>query len=381
MNNTKTYDILKCDLIDVSIVSLSLVAMLPSITIISQIPYLSSICNLVNAVNYLFLAIVIAKKKYRPRLILAFIVIASILLYGYIQSGMSAFFTAWFLLYALKGYNFDRIVADIHLSIFVVLLLALIFGLFSLNDINSQIETGFHLGMGQKNVLGFYIFEYYITGLFIKKTQSHFIVKTELTGLLVLLITRCKTAAALLVILPFFLLLNKKIMKLNLYKIYVILIELIVPSFLLSTYMTAKLFPVSSWVQAMNRFTTNRIFLNWFILSKNHLTLFGQNVQLSYYILYNDIINQWNITTTVDGTYITMLLLLGLIPTIIFAIGYIALIHKAGVCKNYLIVTIAGLLAIYALMETRFTSIIFNFVFFYLTANIRDSKLINETMK
>ena len=89
------------------------------------------------------------------------------------------------------------------------------------------------------------------------------------------------------------------------------------------------------WNPSTRFFTNaNRIFLNWFILSKNRITLFGQNIQLHYTGIHNEIINQWNISTTVDGTYIGMLLLLGLIPTIIFLIGYIALVHKGWYTKT-----------------------------------------------
>lgn len=68
-----------------------------------------------------------------------------------------------------------------------------------------------------------------------------------------------------------------------------------------------------------------------------------------------------------------MLLLLELIPTIIFLIGYISLDHKGeGKHKDYILLTTTLLLSTYALMETRFTSIFFNFVFFYLTASESD---------
>ena len=155
-------------------------------------------------------------------------------------------------------------------------------------------------------------------------------------------------------------------------RLFVFIAELIAPILLLFTYATAELFPVNTIVQKMNVVLTNRIFLNWFILSKNKITLFGQNVQLNYSGIYNEIINKWNINTTVDGTYIIMLLLLGLIPTIMFMIGYVAVVHRGGKRKDYLLITAAVLLANYALMETRFTSIFFNFVFFYLTAKVAD---------
>lgn len=326
----KRIAIVKWTPIDISIISLSLIEMLTSITIISQLPYFSMFSNVVNVINYLLLLTVISKKKYSPRLFLIFGVFALILLYGYIQSGMSAFLTAWFLIFAVKDYDFKKIIADIHFSISIILILALIFGMFYLSDINNQLRSGFYLGMGHKNTLGCYLFEYYLTGIYSKKFNRHFVLMTEFTAILVFIITRCKTAAGLLFVFPIILLLVQKMIHTKCSNVVTLLIEMIAPVLTIFTYVTAKLFPISSYVQTLNRFMTNRIFLNWFILSKNRITLFGQNVQLHYTGIHNEIINQWNISTTVDGTYIVMLLLLGLIPTIIFLIGYIALVHKGG---------------------------------------------------
>lgn len=362
--------------IDISIISLSLMEMLASITIISKIPYFIILTDVVKAINYIFFLFLISRKisrkEYSVRLLLIFGIIELVFLYGYIRSGMSAFLTAWFLIFALKDYDFKKIIADIHYSISIILILTLFFGLISFNDLDSQLQTGFHLGMAQKNILGFYIFEYYITWIFSKKSERHFILVTELTGFFILLFTRCKTAAGLLFVLPLIYWLVQRTMYAKHYKFFVFLIEIFAPILLAFTYVTAILFPISPRVQTMNRFLTNRIFLNWFILSKNRVTLFGQNIKLHYTGIRNEIINQGNISTTVDGTYITMLLLLGLIPTIMFLIGYITLVHKEGVRKDCLLLTITVLLAAYALMETQFTSIFFNFVFFYLTASESD---------
>lgn len=378
----KKLTIIKRTPIDISIILLSLMEMLASITVISQIPYFTIFSNVVNAINYLFLLAVISKKKYSPRLLLVFGIFALAFLYGYIQSGMSAFMTAWFLIFALKEYDFRKIIADIHFSISIILLFTLFFGLLSISDINSQLQSGFHMGMDHKNTLGCYIFEYYITGIFAKKSERHFILITELTALFVLLFTRCKTAAGLLFVFPLILWLVHLTLHAKHYKFFVFLIELFAPILLVFTYVTAILFPISPSVQAMNRVLTNRIFLNWFILSKNRVTLFGQSIQLHYTGIHNEIINQWNISTTVDGTYIIMLLLLGLIPTIAFLIGYIALIHKGGIHKDSLLLATTILLATYAFMETRFTSIFFNFVFFYLTASAPETtKFVTRRIK
>lgn len=59
----KRIAIVKWTSIDISIISLSLIEMLASITIISQLPYFSMFSNMIIVINYLFLLIVISKKK------------------------------------------------------------------------------------------------------------------------------------------------------------------------------------------------------------------------------------------------------------------------------------------------------------------------------
>ena len=44
-------------------------------------------------------------------------------------------------------------------------------------------------------------------------------------------------------------------------RIVTVLIEMIAPVLTVFTYMTAKLFPISSYVQTLNRFMTNRMAL------------------------------------------------------------------------------------------------------------------------
>ncbi|MDX8420037.1 hypothetical protein MOZ60_08000 [Stecheria sp. CLA-KB-P133] len=358
--------------IDIVVISLALAEMVKSIPLISNIPNIDILLSFINFLNYILLLVVIFQKRYSGRLFLLFAFFAIIFAYGYLKSHMSAFLTAWLLLFALKDMDLSRILNDIHLSLGITIIIAIIFGIFSLGDFRSQFNTGFHLGFGHKNTFGAFLFEYYLTGLLAHRGSGYQVWKCIVFGLFVLLFTKSKTAAASLLLLPIILVIFERGLYSKFRRLFVFIAELIAPILLLFTYATAELFPVNTIVQKMNVVLTNRIFLNWFILSKNKITLFGQNVQLNYSGIYNEIINKWNINTTVDGTYIIMLLLLGLIPTIMFMIGYVAVVHRGGKRKDYLLITAAVLLANYALMETRFTSIFFNFVFFYLTAKVAD---------
>ena len=82
---------------------------------------------------------------------------------------MYAFLTAWFLLFAVKDYDFKKIISCIYFSILIILILALIFDMLTLSDIDNQLRSGFYLGMGHKNTLGCYLFEYYLTDIYYKK--------------------------------------------------------------------------------------------------------------------------------------------------------------------------------------------------------------------
>lgn len=197
---------------------------------------------------------------------LLFGVFALMLLYGYIQSGLSAFLTAWFLLFAVKDYDYKKIIAGIHFLISIILILALVLGMLSISDIDRQLRSGFYLRMGHKNTLGCYLFECYLTGIYSKKSNRHFVLMTEFTAILVFIITRCKTAAGLLFVFSIILLLVQKMIHTKCSNVVTVtlLIEMIAPVLTIFTYVTVKLFTISSYVQTLNRFITNRNFTNGF---------------------------------------------------------------------------------------------------------------------
>ena len=82
-------------------------------------------------------------------------------------------------------------------------------------------------------------------------------------------------------------------------------------------------------------------------------------------------------TITCDCTYTISLIIMGIIPTMLFAIAYIYLVKKAIASKDYIVIAIAVMLAMYAFCESQLVEIYNNFVFFYICAknNKRMEKL------
>ena len=194
-------------------------------------------------------------------------------------------------------------------------------------------------------------------------------------AIVVFLITRSKTATIVILLYP----LIKKIFEVALLKRKMALkvtIQLLVPGLFIFNYFCAKNFLVSSFAQIVDKIMTNRVFLNWFILSKNNLTLWGQNIQLIYTGVHNPVRNTWNITTTVDNMYMLSILVMGIIPTILFIIGYMKLIGIAWKEKKIEVIVMAVIFALYGMSEVKTINIFFNFVYLYI--NCYHGKKVNQ---
>lgn len=315
-------------LIDVCIFTLAFADMLKDISVIGAISWYDQLVKIIDIVGYIILAGIILKQKVSEKFLLMYSIATVFFVYGYLKSGMSAFLTAWLVLLACKGMDYKRILRILYQCTLVTLAVSIITSLFYIGEIGQQVETGFTLGFSHKNIAGLYLCFAYILK-FNMKPAKHTYIKSIAWGLFILIITQSKTAAFSVIALPFLITFYRWVVEKN-KKSIIRITEILVPLYCVITYVTAVLFPISKFVQRLNQIFTNRIFLNWFILSKNKITLFGQNVQLHYSGIHNAIINQWNINTTVDGTYIILILVFGIVPTLLYIMGYIYLIYKGG---------------------------------------------------
>lgn len=140
---------------------------------------------------------------------------------------------------------------------------------------------------------------------------------------------------------------------------------------MLFTYLSARFLETSSILKTLDLVFTNRLFLNYYALNKFGIKLFGQNVTLSDNsgTIYNNIHGWYNWSVTCDCSYMATLLVMGFIPTVIILIGYILLMKKAIKRHNYMIMSVALLLAIYSFCESQMLEVYSSFVYFYLIAD------------
>lgn len=317
--------------------------------------------------------------RYHKYVLIVIAVVTVLLTYGMYKSGMSAFVFVWLLIVAKKEKGYHVIVYEIYRTMQVAFAVAIISWLFTTTkqEFVYQLKDGFTLGLGQKNQAGLYFaFLYLLKRSFSKKISWR---QTIAYALMIFLITKSKTATIITALYPI------------LEKIYSWAIEKnvdclrictkwLVPGLFVANYILAKVWLTSGFAQLLDKVMTNRIFLNWFILTKYTPTLWGQSVQLSFTGIHNPVRNTWNITTTVDNAYMMALLLMGIIPLLFYIIGYFKVIEKAWRQKNIAVIVTAVLIALYGLSEVKTINIFFNFVYLYININ-RDVGLVNGCKK
>lgn len=359
------------------LVCLSFVQFISDVTLIADNKAFLVTKMLIEIMCYVLLIYIILQKSYSMKLIIGIAITTCLLTYGMYKSNMSAFVFAWLLIVASKGEKYEHLIKRIYQSMLVAFGIAILcyFGTLNLATFQKELKNGFTLGFGQKNQAGLYFaYLYLMKQTWTKKSGKLY--KEWFYAVVVFLITRSKTATIVILLYPLF----KKVCKFALLKSkkwIKLAIKLIVPALFIFNYFCAKEFLVSSFAQIVDKIMTNRVFLNWFIMSKNNLTLWGQNIQLSYTGVHNPVRNTWNITTTVDNMYMLSILVMGIIPTILFILGYIKLVEIAWKEKKVEVIVMAVVFALYGMSEVKTLNIFFNFVYLYINC-YRGKKVIQQ---
>ena len=367
----------KIGIFNFCLVCLSAFQFMSDIILIKDNSAFVTIKALMEIVCYFLLLFVIFKKEYTNNNLIVIGIVTCLLTYGMYRSKMSAFVFAWLLIVASKGESYKRIIKKIYQSMLIVFLIAILCYIINLDfeTFRYQLNEGLTLGFAQKNQAGLY-FAY----LFLMKKTWHKsprkMYRDWLYGILVFCVTKSKTAMIVILLFPLIQIVYENAL-LKKKKYFLLLTKMLVPIFFVFNFICAKFFLISKLAQTLDKIMTNRIFLNWFILTKNKVTLWGQNIQLNYTGVHNPIRNTWNITTTVDNAYILSIIVMGIIPTILFALGYIKVIGVAWKERKVDVLVIAIIIALYGLSEVKTISIFFNFVYLYINT-YHDTGFYNE---
>lgn len=360
-------------LFDILLFLLVLMSELPRIYLFSNMEGFYTAINFIQIPVYFGLLFIITNKKYKIKQLILFTGLGAVLLVGYLKSGQAAYFRGLLLILAAKDVPFKRILHTCRMAVTSVFVLALGLWIIGLSDAG-VLRRGFvAFGYVHPNIVAqvlMIIILLWITEKGESLKRKHYIV-IECFAVLIYLLSGSKTATAVLTIAPVIMIVTKKLMSRNHYaKLPVFLIEISQLLVLGFTYVTAILLPQSSILKALDLFFTNRLFLNYYLLNKNGMKLFGQNVVLADHsgTVYNNIQDIWNVAITCDNSYLLSLLVMGLVPTAIFLFGYVILIKRAVRERNYVIISSALILAVYAFCESQMIELYNNFVYFYIMA-------------
>lgn len=343
--------------------------------------FLGTVIDFVQVPMYGGLIYIIVQKKYSLKELMTFLVVGILLLIGYVVSGQAAYFKGFLLIIASKNIPYRKIL-NVCRKALTFVLVGDFFFFVGISNAGISRRGASGLGFGHPNVTAQLIMIIILLWASEKAGKLKLIhyIGIELGGLITFLLTDSKTSTIVILLIPLVMVFSEKIMSRTWYskvpKFLMTYSQLLVTLF---TYLSARFLETSNMLKTLDLVFTNRLFLNYYVLNKFGLKLFGQNVTLSDNsgTIYNNIHGWYNWSVTCDCSYMVTLLVMGLIPTVIILIGYILLMKKAIKRHNYMIMSVALLLAIYSFCESQMLEVYSSFVYFYLIADdvvLDDSK-------
>ena len=367
-------DFRKTKLIYIILFLLVFMNKLTTIYVFSQMEFLGTAIEFVQVPMYGGLIYIIAQKKYSLKELMTFLVVGILLLIGYVVSGQAAYFKGFLLIIASKNIPYRKILNVCRKALTFVLGLGIFLFLIGISNSGISRRGASGLGFGHPNVTAQLIMIIILLWTSEKagKLKPIHYIGIELGGLITFLLTDSKTSTIVILLIPLVMVFSEKIMSRTWYskvpKFLMTYSQLLV---ILFTYLSARFLETSNMLKTLDLFFTNRLFLNYYVLNKFGIKLFGQNVTLrdNSGTIYNNIHGWYNWSVTCDCSYMVTLLVMGLIPTVIILIGYILLMKKAIKRHNYMIMSVALLLVIYSFCESQMLEVYSSFVYFYLIAD------------
>lgn len=335
--------------------------------------------NYIQLPIYLVLILLIIQKNFSLDQYLLILAIGIFIVIGYFDSKMAGFLRAFLLILAAKNFELKKILKSCRYSLIITVIISVILFLFGIS-VGSVRRNFISWGFVHPNVAGQVMM--LVVLLWVSENENENIKKIDTMlfwgAVIIGAFTGARTSAILLIALILMLpILKYVVSKQNFLADILCYLN---PFLLWLTYYTANKLDISRFAQLMDKILVNRIFLNYFALNHWGIKLFGQDISLTTTgTVYNNIRNvYWTTGTTVDSTYMTSLLVMGLLPTLIWSISYIFTMKKMKENKNYLLFGVAIILCFEAFTETGMIEIYNNFVLFYLTSavsNLQDKQV------
>lgn len=364
----------KIGLFELTLILLVFIGELPKAYVFSNSAGYTFWANFLQLPLYMALLYRILNSGYKRKQLIGFMTIGLLLVLGYIKSDQAAYFRAFLLIVAAKNISFKKIVRTCRYTITSAFVFTVLLYVCRISDSGVGRRDKLSFGYVHPNIVAqvvMIIMLLYLAEKGAKIKKGDFMI-LEVVGLAIMLFTGSKTAGIVIAIAPIVILIIKYYITGKTSRIGILLIESSQILIIAFTWWSAKMLPYIGFLKKLDLLFTNRIFLNYYQFNKYPLRLFGENVSLHEPGgAYNNIQNFWA-AITCDCTYTMSLIIMGIIPTAVFALAYICLMKKAIKAKDYTVIAITILLAMYAFCESQLVEIYNNFVFFYIYAKNKD---------
>ncbi|MEB3518020.1 hypothetical protein [Bifidobacterium breve] len=351
---------------------LTIINELPRVYFFSNIDALNGIFRLLQISIYICLFALVLCKRYKISQLVIFVIAIAILGIGYYESDNGAFVSAFLLICASKDFYFESIIKVCGSAVAFVFCISISLYVLNISNPGDFRRNGLSLGYVHPNIAAQVIF--ILLMIYLACKHNNLLVKDYVVIIIVFLfvytITGSRTTAILILLCPIVIPVNKFFVK-HKSKIAMLFISLLQFIVFLFSVFSAKLLPQYSALKKLDLILSNRLFLNYYALSHNPMSLLGKKIDFSADgLVYNDIQNVYNAKVTLDSTYILGLLSFGIIPFAIFLLVYVYIVWKFFKYNNYLLITICALLAVYAFSESQMVQIYNFFVYFAVLTKI-----------
>lgn len=366
--STRTIQSYKISLYSFCLLLLFLSNLLKRVYLFSNISMFWEFFNYVELLVYAILVYLIIKKGYTLKELLVIAALGTGLLIGFLFSKNAMFFRGFLLIIAGKNFPYKKILKIyIKIAIFVCLVAIGLYVLGLSNKYGFR-RNGLALGFTHPNQFSVLVLNIsFMTMLLnrekLKLKHSLLIIAINITASM---LTKTRSALYVLAIATLIWMLFNKLSNKNRGKWIFILcymVQIILMIFSIVSALNYVNNPFIKYIDTnysqLSTFT-GRIFLNYKALTMYSINFFGQSINLNSGGL------------TVDNSYVVSLISMGLIPTIIYIVGYLLIVKKNIANLDYTLLSVTVALSIYAFSEASMIDVINNFVYLSLLTKGND---------
>jgi hypothetical protein len=340
--------------------------------------------KILNVLIYtLLFAKIVFFTKYNKQDITKILIISSCFFISAILSGDNILFKTTLFVVGAKNINLRKLIkVDMALKIMIVISIVTL-SLTGIINNYTEVRDGsevlrYSLGFTHPNILASFVMVLILEWIYLidrKKKFFEYIV-VFLLILIVGKITDSRTSSIIMILSLFlsFILASDNIIK----KMYLsikkrikreyILENLPIMIFLfciiISIFVSANYNPNNKFMFYLNKLISGRLYLANIFINKYGFSIIGQKVEF----ISTRMAREQNITAAVlDNAYVNLPLVYGIIPMIIFCIGYIILMKKLAQEKSYNLLICILMFIILGLMERNLMNLHYNFTILFLS--------------